>query len=264
MTVLQAIILGAVQGVTEFLPVSSSGHLVIMKELFRLSEVPVLFDVLLHVSTLVVVVIVFRKLAGSLLASLGRWIVRRTRDGDKQNMKIILLIIIASAITAAVGYAVSLLHVERVPRVVALLFIVTAVILIGTRFIRGKKEYDKIGLQEGIITGFAQGLGVLPGISRAGIVISSALYSGMSREKAGEFSFIISIPAILGALVLSLRDAETLTRMVSPLSLAAGIAASFIVGLFSILLLLWLVRKGKLFYFAFYLIPLGIVSFILI
>ena len=150
------------------------------------------------------------------------------------------------------------------PAIIFFGIISMSVYLFTARFVKGKKEYSDIGVREGLVTGFAQGIGVLPGISRSGIVISSALYSGMSREKAGEFAFLISIPAILGALILTLREADTLGRMVAPLPLAAGIAASFAVGLLSILLLLWLVRKGRLYFFAFYLVPLGVVSFILI
>jgi len=262
MTALQAVILGALQGITEFLPVSSSGHLVVMKELLRLSEIPPLFDVLLHVSTLLVVIIVFRKKIGAIFGSLFRGIRRKQREGDRENIKVFFLILVATAITVVLGLALSYLHIERKPMVVSILFIVTAAILIGTRFVKGNKDYSSIGLKEGLITGFAQGLGVLPGISRAGITISASLYSGLSREKAGEFSFLISIPAVLGAFILTLRDAGTLGRMVSGGVLVIGLVTSFVVGLFSILLLLRLVRSGRLYFFAFYLVPLGVLGII--
>jgi undecaprenyl-diphosphatase len=264
MTVIQAIILGALQGVTEFLPVSSSGHLVLMRSVLRLSDIPVLFDVLLHVSTLLVVIVVFRKIIGSILASLYRGILRRKKEGDTIHIKLFFIVMIATVITVAVGYAVSLLHVEQMPRLISILFIATAGVLIGTRFVKGKKEYQGIGIKEGIFTGFAQGLGVFPGISRSGITISASLYSGMSRECAGEFAFLISIPAIIGAFVLTLSDAESLSSMVRPGVLAVGIAVSFIVGLFSLLLLLRLIRKGRLYFFACYLVPLGVVGLVLL
>jgi undecaprenyl-diphosphatase len=262
MTTIQAIILGALQGVTEFLPVSSSGHLVVMKNLLDVTEIPILFDVLLHLSTLAVVVIVFRKIIGAIAASLYRGIARRTREGDRENLKLFLIIAVATLVTVVIGYAVSFLHVEQKPKVVSLLFIATAAILIGTKFVKGKKNYGDIGLKEGIITGAAQGLGVFPGISRSGITISASLYAGLSREKAGEFSFLISIPAVLGAFILTLRDAETLGSMVRTGPLALGIGVSFFVGLGSLLLLLRLIRKGRLYFAAFYLVPLGILSFI--
>lgn len=262
MTALQAVILGALQGITEFLPVSSSGHLVVMKELLRLSGIPPLFDVLLHVSTLFVVIIVFRKKIGAIFGSLFRGIGRKQREGDRENIKVFFLIIVATAVTVILGLALSYLHIEQRPKIVSILFIVTAAILIGTRFVKGNKDYSSIGLKEGLITGFAQGLGVLPGISRAGITISASLYSGLSREKAGEFSFLISIPAVLGAFILTLRDVDTLGSMISGGVLVIGLVTSFVVGLFSILLLLRLVRSGRLYFFAFYLVPLGVLGII--
>ncbi len=262
MTILQAIILGALQGVTEFLPVSSSGHLVLMKDLFQLSAIPPLFDVLLHISTLVVVVIIFRKKIGAIIASLIRGIARKKTAGDGENIRLFFIIIIATAVTVVVGYGVSFLHVESYPKLVSALFIATAGVLIGTRFVKGERSYGNIGVKDGLFVGFAQGLGVFPGISRSGITISASLYRGLSREKAGEFSFLISIPAIIGAFILTLRDADALGAMVSGGVLAAGIAASFIVGLFSLLLLLRLIRRGRLYFFAFYLIPLGIIGLI--
>lgn len=260
MTAVDALILGALQGITEFLPVSSSGHLVVMKNLLHLAEIPPLFDVLLHVSTLVVVIIVFRKKIGSIFASLYRSITKKEIEGDRVNVKLFFLIILATAVTVVLGLGISFLHIEQNITVVSVLFIVTACILVGTRFVRGRREYADIGVKEGLIVGFAQGLGVFPGISRAGITISASLYAGLSREKAGEFSFLISVPAVLGALILTLRDAETLGAMVNPGVLLLGIGASFIVGLLAILLLLRLVRGGKLYFFAFYLVPLGIAA----
>jgi undecaprenyl-diphosphatase len=115
-----------------------------------------------------------------------------------------------------------------------------------------------------MIVGLAQGVGVLPGISRAGITISVALLLGLDRQKAGEFSFLIAIPAILGALLLQLRDAGTLLELVDPIALLVGFAASFAIGLLSLLLLLRVVRKGQLALFSIYLIPLAVISFILL
>ena len=260
MTVLQAVILGALQGATEFLPVSSSGHLVLMKNLLHLSEIPPLFDVLLHISTLVVVCIVFRRKIAAIAASLFRGAAKRKIAGDRDNIKLFFIIVIATVLTVILGYAISFLHVEKNPKIVSILFIATAGVLIGTRFVQGQRGYAEIGVKEGLFVGFAQGLGVFPGISRSGITISASLYSGLSREKAGEFSFLISVPAIIGAFILTLRDAETLGALVGAGVLAVGIITSFIVGFLSLLLLLRLIRKGSLYFFAFYLVPLGIIG----
>jgi len=262
MTIVQSVILGALQGIAEFLPISSSGHLIIMREFMELEGVPLLFDVLLHVSTLAVVIIIFRNRVWGIIRSFGRLAGGKKDESDRENLKLLLLIILATVFTVIIGLGISYLEMETRPRVVSSLFIVTGLLLVATRFTRGNRGYDQLGIRHGIITGIAQGLGVFPGISRSGITISAALYSGINREKAGEFSFLISIPAILGAFILELRDMGTLVESVSPLNLSIGIAVSFFVGYFSLLLLLRLIRGGKLFYFAFYLIPLGVFTLI--
>ena len=146
--------------------------------------------------------------------------------------------------------------------VIYLLFILTGFILIGSKFWGGNIDYSSLGLKQGVITGLSQGLGVLPGISRSGITISAALLSGMSREKAGEYSFLISLPAILGAFILEFKDAEGLMDMVDPLVIGTGMLSAFIVGLFSLKILLKLIKKGNLYFFSLYLIPLGIIGLI--
>jgi len=263
MTELQAVLLGVLQGLTEFLPVSSSGHLVVFRKFMNISGVPVIFDVILHIATMLVVVLVFRKRIGSIIVSMVRFFRRISRPEDMENLKLVLVIIIGSIFTAGVGYAVNTLGVEEHPRVVSLLFIATGGILIAAhRFGRGERGYSEIGPKTGIITGIAQGLGVFPGISRSGITISASLLSGMDREKAGEYSFLLSIPAIIGALVLKLDETGELTRSVSSWGIVGGAIASFFVGLISLLLLLRLVKEGKLHFFAVYLIPLGIFGFL--
>jgi undecaprenyl-diphosphatase len=263
MTELQAVLLGVLQGLTEFLPVSSSGHLVVVREFMNIRGVPIIFDIILHISTMLVVILVFRKRIGSILLSLVRFFKRKSRPEDMENLKLVLVIIIGSVFTAAVGYGANSLGVEAHPRVVSLLFIVTGgILIIAHRFGKGERGYAEIGVKTGLITGIAQGFGVFPGISRSGITISASLLSGMTREKAGEYSFLLSIPAILGALVLKSDETEELSRSVSTLGIAAGAIASFAVGLVSLLLLLRLVKSGKLHFFAIYLIPLGIFGFL--
>ena len=130
--------------------------------------------------------------------------------------------------------------------------------LIGTKFMHGTKRYEQIGVREAVAAGLAQGIGVLPGISRSGITIAAALGTGVDREKAGEFSFLIAIPAIVGAAILDFSQSGELIDVVAPLSLAVGMAAAFVSGLLSLLLLVRLIRTGKLYLFSIYLIPLGI------
>jgi undecaprenyl-diphosphatase len=266
MTVVQSLLLGVLQGVAEFLPISSSGHLVMLRRLMHLLEVPLLYDVLLHVSTLIVVIIVFRKTIGSIFLSIGKALKASAGPEDRENLMLSLYILAATAVTGAVGFTLSRfeeLFFHR-PRLVSALFLVTGLFLLSTLIRRGKRDYLQMGLPGALLIGLAQGIGVLPGISRAGITIAAGLLWGLDRRRAGEFSFLIAIPAILGALALQLREAGSLFEVIDPPALAAGFAASFVVGLLSLLALLRILRQGRLALFSAYLIPLAVISFILL
>ncbi len=266
MTGIQSLLLGALQGVAEFLPISSSGHLVLLRQLMNLAEVPLLYDVVLHVSTLIVVIIVFRGKIGSVFSSIWRAARSAAAPEDRENLRLALYILIATVVTGVLGFGLSRfesLFFNR-PRLVSLLFLVTALFLLSTLLRRGRRDYIQIGFLGAVIVGLAQGVAVLPGISRAGITISVALLLGLDRQRAGEFSFLIAIPAILGAALLQVREVGALLDIVDPVTLLVGFAASFLIGLLSLLLLLRVVRKGRLALFSIYLIPLGVISFILL
>jgi undecaprenyl-diphosphatase len=262
---IQSLLLGVLQGVAEFLPISSSGHLILLRNVMRLGDIPLLYDVLLHVSTLIVVAIVFRTKILSILASIWRWLRRSGTPEDRENLYLVLCILAATVVTGAVGLLLSRFEelFSRQPRLVSLFFLITALILISSLFSRGRRDYLQMGVVGALLVGLAQGIGVLPGISRAGITISVALLWGLDRQRAGEFSFLIAIPAILGALLLQLREAGSLLEVVDPAALIVGFVASFVVGLISLLLLLSVVRKGRLALFSIYLVPLAVVTFIL-
>ncbi|UCF97427.1 MAG: undecaprenyl-diphosphate phosphatase [Spirochaetaceae bacterium] len=266
MTGIQSLLLGVLQGVAEFLPISSSGHLVMLRQLMDLVEIPLLYDVLLHVSTLIVVIIVFRKTIARLLSAIWRALKAAALPEDRENLLVLLYILVATVVTGAIGFALS--RFEDIffhrPRLVSLLFLVTALFLLSTLIRRAPRDYLQIGFVGAVFVGLAQGVAVLPGISRAGITISVALLMGLDRRRAGEFSFLIAIPAILGALLLQLRQAGTLFEVVEPAALVVGFAASFVIGLLSLLLLLRVVRSGRLALFSIYLIPLGVISLILL
>lgn len=263
MTILESLLYGAIQGATEFLPVSSSGHLTVLKGLLDQTDVPVLFDVLLHVATLVVVIGVFRERVIRILAALWRWVRRAATDEDAPFLRLAWVIVVATVLTGAIGIGIEQLELNLRPVLVSAMFIVTAAILILARFAKGERDYQTIGWREAIGVGFAQGFGVIPGISRSGITISAGRAAGLSREKAGEFAFLVSIPAILGALVLSLRDLGELRATVGVLQLVVGFLAALVVGWVALTVLLRLVRSGRLYWFAFYLVPLGIAGIIL-
>lgn len=258
MSILQGILLGLLQGIAEFLPVSSSGHLLVLRNIMGLENVPLLFDILLHMATLAVVIFVFRKMIGSLIVSLWRWIIRKPAEGDKKNMFYILWILVATFITGVIGIFYTKSDFEGNLTVAGICFIVTGLLLIAVSCIKENDRGD-VTWKSSLAAGFFQGLGTLPGISRSGSTIAGSLFLGVSREKATEFSFILSIPAILGALLLDLKDAGDLAAAVSVPVLLAAILAAVVAGFFSIILLKKLVKQGKLFIFSIYLIPLGIV-----
>ncbi len=258
MTVIQAALLGLLQGVAEFLPISSSGHLVLARALMNLNEIPVLFDVILHIATLVVVIWVFRKRVGGILAALFRFVTRRSLDTDRPYLILALQLAGASVITAVIGLGISRLNIRGEPGIVSLLLIVTAVILLFSLWSRGGRSIENIGWKRALLMGTAQGLGVFPGISRSGITIGTGLFSGLDRKAAGEFSFLLSIPAVGGAFLLSLKDAAELSDSVPALALVVGFVAALAAGYASLKFLLWLIADGRLWIFAIYLVPAGI------
>lgn len=258
MNTMQAIILGVVQGATEFLPVSSSGHLIIGREIIGVVDVPVLFDVLLHVATLVAVFVVLRARIADLLAVMWRAVTGRRREEDGPYLRLIAMILVATVLTGALGIGLGSVLDIRSPRLTSGLFLVTGLILIATRFVKGRRTLAEARWRDALVVGVAQGFGVLPGISRSGITISASLFAGLDRATAGEFSFLLAIPAILGALVLTLNDAAALGAGVGAGAIIAGCLAALLTGLAALTVLLRVVRAGGLHWFALYLVPLGV------
>ena len=285
MTTLQGFLLGALQGLAEFLPISSSGHLAVVQNLFGLDDVPLLFDVFLHLATLLAVCIYFWKKIWALLKCLGRWIARKPMPenqksddllcgSDEMGRKTIIAIILSTIVTGGMGIFSSKVIPDLSIKVTCAGFIVTSVLLIVSAAIQkhretvvavgpvtgdGSKGISKI---QALIIGFMQGVGTLPGISRSGSTIAGAMFCGVDRNIAGDYSFIISIPAILGAFILELKDLGQMSGAVGLAPIIVGCTAAFIVGYLSLALLMKMIRKGKLQYFACYLIPLGILGMI--
>ena len=262
MTIAEAFVLGIVQGVTEFLPISSSGHLVLARKFMDIGTVPLLFDVLLHVATLAVIMFYYRVKIGELSASGWRFLLRRSEKHDAPQLQRIAMIIGATVITVALALVLrKTVLASDSTRMVSILLLVTAMMLVSTRFIpTSRSASPRI---QTIVTGIAQGFGTLAGISRSGSTISAALWTGMKREEAGEYSFILSIPAVLGALVLTLGDFSTHSVQVALLPTIAGCVGAFLAGMASLRLLLWMVRTAKLWYFSFYLIIIGLLGLLL-
>ncbi len=258
MTWIQAVVLGVLQGATEFLPVSSSGHLVIARELFGIEGIPVLYDVILHVATLLAVVLVLRRQVGRFLVAIARWVRRSTTDDDAPYLRLVPIIVATTAITGVIGIGLDSVWDIRQATLTSALFLVTAAFLIASRWSRGTRPFEAINWIDALVLGIAQGFGVLPGISRSGITISAALFRRLDRRTAGEYSFLLSIPAILGALALTIRDLGTLNAGIGTGPIIVGAVSAGVVGWVCLVALLRIVRSGKLYLFALYLIPLGI------
>ena len=281
MTILQGIFLGFLQGVAEFLPISSSGHLALAQNLLGLQNVPLLFDVFLHLATLTAVILFFRRQVWELLCAFGRWITRRPlSDGikgssgltctDEAARKTVVAIIIATVVTGVIGVVVEKKLSELPVKAICGGFIFTALILIVSSLIEKKGEQKRsipsegISWKQSLFIGFAQGVGTLPGISRSGSTIAGGLLSGVNRTDAGEFSFIVSIPAIIGAFILELKDLGSVSSEIGAVPVAAGCITAFVVGYASLTWLMRIIRRGKLEWFACYLIPAGILGMIFI
>lgn len=288
MSVFQSLILGLVQGIAEFLPISSSGHLEVVKKIMDLEEVPLLFDVFLHMATLLAVVLFFRRKIWELLKAFGRMISGRKykEEGlseaeceakDKNYRRYILAVVIATIITGAIGLVTSKIIPDLPIIYVCTGFIVTAIILILSSVIErihmkksaATNETSPVPANQkapnwwqSIIIGIAQGFGTLPGISRSGSTIAGSLFCGVDRAQAGEFSFICSIPAILGAFILELKDLDGISS-IGAMPLVVGFAVAFVSGYLALTWLMRLIKKGRLEYFASYLVPLGIVGIVL-
>jgi undecaprenyl-diphosphatase len=256
MNIWKSILLGLVQGITEFLPVSSSGHLVLFKRILSVEDVPLLFDVLLHVATLIVIIYFFRSRIFIIIKAMVSTLKGSTDQSDREQMRLVLVILAGTVLTAVIGFTLQDIQMFHETQTVSLLFILTGVLLLSLRFIP-KREDRPVRLSHGIWVGIAQGLGTLPGISRSGITISAGIYSGLERKRAGELSFLLSIPAVAGALILELSDAASLSAQLSFTAIAGGFITALVTGLLSLKLLFFLINSGRLYMFSFYLIPLG-------
>ena len=251
MTLLEALISGAVQGITEFLPISSSGHLVFVHKIFGFKEPSIFFDICLHVATAMAVIIYF-----------GKDIIALARE---RNIKWLFFIIIATvpAVLAALLFEDRISEVFVSPSKVAFMLVITgAVLFIGQISLwKRKDDGNPPTLISSLLVGIAQAFALLPGISRSGMTISMGLVGGMKKEEAFRFSFLLSIPVILGATLYKVLT-EDMGAVVSGnlVNYASGMIIAFIVGLLS-LHVLWKVIKGKqLFIFAAYCILAGTIG----
>jgi len=287
MTLIQAILLGIVQGLTEFLPVSSSGHLALMKNLLRVNtDTGILFDVLLHVATLISVCIVMYKdvikiavefvgIVTDSFANIATFFKNLTNNRKKMSYrpivtssyrKFALLVIISTIPTGLLGILLDdiIETVETELLVPGICLIVTGVILLISDFISdGNKKPKDATYGDSLMVGIAQGVATLPGLSRSGVTITACLLCGFDRKFAVKYSFIMSIPAILGALVLKIAKLSDEAVTGGEVGMYfVGMIFAAIVGFIALKLTIAIVQKKSFKFFAFYCLGIGAVSVI--
>ena len=271
MNTLEAIFLGIIQGLTEFLPVSSSGHLVLFQQLFGLKEAELFFDVCVHLGTLLAVIVVFHREIQNIIAALLRLVslagqkktILQQIESDPE-LKMVLLIVIGSIPTAVLGLMFKSIADQLFSSsfLTGLMLMLTGLLLWLTR--RANPNNKGAGIEgfsrtKAFTIGIVQGLAIIPGISRSGSTISIGLLLGIDREVAARYSFLLSIPAIVGAGALSLKDGLSQTDPAIRLPLL-GAAAAALVGYAALKVLLRMVKKGRLYVFAPYCWLVGILA----
>ena len=264
------IFLGVVQGLTEFIPISSSGHLVLFQDLFGLKGPQLIFDIFLHMGTLLAVCIFLRSDLMGIIRDTWRFSVeifegreRLTSINRRPNVMMALWVITATIPTALIGllFRSPLEALFGNVHRVGLMMICTGFILSVTIFISatysGRRD---VGLLTSLAVGIAQGLAIIPGISRSGTTIVCGMACGLEREVSARFSFLLSIPAIIGAMLLQLNFEDLRGSDIFPLLL--GLVTSAISGFFALKILMGVVRRGRLFCFAPYCWLLGLLIII--
>ena len=270
MTYLMSVILGAVQGVAEFLPISSSGHLTLLQYFFGMEQADNLFNILLHFATLLAVCVVYFRDIVEMITEFFAMIRdmvtgKSSRGNPPEARRMILLLIVATLPLVAVLLikdAVEALG-NHPPFVSCALLVTGCILFFSDRMAKGHKTARNATLKDVLLVGVAQGLATVPGISRSGSTISTGMALGFDRKFAVRFSFLMSLPAVLGATVLEVVDVlqapQSIPEGMLPMYLV-GMAVASVVGYFSIKLVNLLASKGKFGAFSYYCWAAGIVS----
>jgi len=254
---LQLIVLAIVQGVTEIMPISSSGHLAVISEVLGWPDQGQAFDAVLHLGTFLAMIIFFwREWLDIIRGAFGR---RQALGGEVPQgfYRIILAAIIPAGLVGF--FAADFFNQIRNLQIISLMFLVTAVLIVVSAryFDHGKKHLKNIGCFEGIGIGVAQVLGLIAGVSRSGITIIAGLYNGLTRETAVRFSFILGAPLTLAAGLYSLTKFLARPEIFDMTQLIVGLGIACVVGYISLSLFMRIVTSGKFSYFAYYLLILA-------
>lgn len=256
MSIFVLIVLCIVQGLTEFLPVSSSGHLLLFSQLFGINENNLLLNLFLHMATLVAVVIVYRKIIWKLI--------------KKPFQPLTFKLILSTAITLVFAFTYELLNIDDiVTTFYGFCFLATGILLLTTHYFQKHSSVVSIGneikTRSAVLVGFVQGLAVLPGISRSGSTICTLLLMGESEENASEYSFLLSIPIIIGGFVFELLKCDSFSNLTLGLPASAyllAFAITFLTAFVSLKLTLKLLKGKKFNLFGIYLVLISIFTII--
>ncbi|MCX8029742.1 MAG: undecaprenyl-diphosphate phosphatase [Brevinematales bacterium] len=268
MDILKAVVMGFIQGVAEFLPISSSGHLVLADHYLRnMGKTTLWFDVLLHIATLIVVITFF---FNEFLILVRGSLKFYKFFGDNES-KLFWLVVLATVFTVIVALILEPVlrdTVESNYKIVGIFLIINSFILLVPYIIHfgtQQKNLENIGIFESIIIGISQGVGVLPGISRSGITISTGLVVGLDRATAGIFSFLIFIPSTIGAFVYETYRSFKVSDIQFKFewSYLVGFVVALVVGYIALWLLMKLLREGKFYVFSIYTFVVGLLALIL-
>ena len=255
MSLLEAIILGIVQGLTEFLPVSSSGHLELGKAILGDTSIPqesMLFTVVLHFATALATLVIYRREVGKIVAGLFQF------DNNEQfqfSAKILLSMIPAALVGVLYGEQMEALFDRQIMLVGCMLLVTGVLLVIADRATNTQRD---VSFPNAIVIGIAQAVAILPGISRSGATISTSVLLGVDRTKAASFSFLMVVPLILGKIAKDIYDGALTLSDDQITVLAVGFVASFITGLFACQWMIKLVRNAQLKYFSYYCFVVGI------
>lgn len=272
MTILKAIILAIVQGITEFLPISSSGHLAILQILFNIKEGNVFFSQVLHFGTLLSILLVYHKQVINMIVEFFKMLgslIRREKIELNHYQKLALYIILATIPTVIIALFIEkyLDQLYMSSLIIGLCFIITAFMIYFIDInIHGKNttRITDAGVPKVLAIGAVQGVAALPGISRSGSTIFISHILGINKKDAVDFSFLLAIPAMLGGFILGLKDIFKEGSQVSfDINAIVGLIVSFLTGVLAIRLIKVLIKKKKFHVFSYYLVVLGIICIVL-
>ncbi|MFC4738026.1 undecaprenyl-diphosphatase UppP [Bacillus daqingensis] len=268
MSLIEAIIFGIVQGITEFLPISSTAHIVITQMVFGYSFPGLAFEIYLHLASVLAVIFYFRKDVIEVTAGFLNYIMKRCAE-DKTMFLFGVYILVATVITGGLGVLLSDFFGDgmKTPAIIALALTLTGFALIFIeRFHRyGARKEKDMTVKDSVIVGLGQTLAVFPGISRSGATLVTGLLIGLDRDTAVRYSFLLAIPVILGSTVLGVRDISAdMISYIGGLNLVVSFAVTFIFSLLGIIWLIDFLKKSKLIYFAIYCFVVAALVFFLI